>query len=351
LTSNDEKISLLVRTLALSLLHQFSKRQHLAHSRDATNVILSENDDNRDLLENLSRDSIKRRINLQWLIIDTSSTDWRHSYNHANSIKTFATIANETTHVKDAFEKRILDKKLDTFLTTFRFRILFENDLEKLRQRSIKFDNVEISRKKISHKRHHESFKKRSFFEQTEKIDRENSKIERRSEREVWSETKKKKSSFKSKNFFTSHLRFFHNSFSHSSFTVYNIFHSWKTIAFDEFQNESHKKLDLNFESIEVIIFTMNNARNKHFSHERRIISRMKEDIHNCEWQSWSSRCFLASNANTQRRLHLRWLNQKIHNQRKFEESSEQFTRKRNSIKKCLSNLMNSLSNYWDNNF
>jgi hypothetical protein len=65
LTSNDEKILLFVRTLALSLLHQFSKKQHLAHSRDATSVILSEDDDNRDLLENLSRDDIKRRINLQ----------------------------------------------------------------------------------------------------------------------------------------------------------------------------------------------------------------------------------------------------------------------------------------------
>jgi hypothetical protein len=65
LTSNDEEISLLVRTLALSLLHQFSKKQHLAHSRDATSVILSEGGDNRDLLENLSRDSIERRINLQ----------------------------------------------------------------------------------------------------------------------------------------------------------------------------------------------------------------------------------------------------------------------------------------------
>jgi hypothetical protein len=65
LTSNDEEIFFLVRTYALSLLHQFSKRQHLAHSRDATNVILSENDDNRDLLENLSRNDIQRRINLQ----------------------------------------------------------------------------------------------------------------------------------------------------------------------------------------------------------------------------------------------------------------------------------------------
>ncbi len=65
LTSNDEEISLLVQTLALSLLHQFSKKQHLAHSRDATSVILSEDDDNRDLLENLSRNDIKRRINLQ----------------------------------------------------------------------------------------------------------------------------------------------------------------------------------------------------------------------------------------------------------------------------------------------
>jgi hypothetical protein len=65
LTSNDEKISFLVRAFAFSLLHQFSKRQHLSQLRDATSVILSENDDNRDLLENLSRDSIKRRINLQ----------------------------------------------------------------------------------------------------------------------------------------------------------------------------------------------------------------------------------------------------------------------------------------------
>jgi hypothetical protein len=65
LTSNDEEISLLVRAFAFSLFHQFSKRQHFAHSRDATNVILSEDDDNRDLLENLSRDDIKRRNNLQ----------------------------------------------------------------------------------------------------------------------------------------------------------------------------------------------------------------------------------------------------------------------------------------------
>jgi hypothetical protein len=36
---------------------------------------LNEDDDNRDLLKNLSRDDIKRRINLQWLIIDTSSTN------------------------------------------------------------------------------------------------------------------------------------------------------------------------------------------------------------------------------------------------------------------------------------
>ncbi len=44
-------------------------------------------------------------------------------------------------------------------MTTFRFRILFENDFEKLRQRSIKLNNVEINRKRILHKRHHESFK------------------------------------------------------------------------------------------------------------------------------------------------------------------------------------------------
>jgi hypothetical protein len=79
-------------------------------------------------------------------------------------MKTFATIANDTTHVKNAFEKRILDQNLDTFLTTLRSRVLLENDLEKFRQRSIKLDNVEISRKRISHRRHHESFKNKRFF-------------------------------------------------------------------------------------------------------------------------------------------------------------------------------------------
>jgi hypothetical protein len=73
LTSNDEKFLLLIWSFAFSLFHQFSKKQHFAHSRDATNIILSENDDNRDLLENLSRNDIKRKINLQWLIIDTLS--------------------------------------------------------------------------------------------------------------------------------------------------------------------------------------------------------------------------------------------------------------------------------------
>jgi hypothetical protein len=54
-------------------------------------------------------------------------------------------------------------------------------------------------------------------------------------------------------------------------------------IAFDEFQKKSHKELDMNFESIEVIIFTISNTKNKHFSHERRMIFRMKEDIHSRE--------------------------------------------------------------------
>ncbi len=191
LTSNDEKIFLLVRMFAFSLFHQFSKRQHFAHSRDATNVILSEDNDNRDLLENLSRDDIKNKINLHWLIIDTSSTNQQHFYNHTNNIKTFATIADDTTHVENAFEKKVFNQKLDTFLTAFRFRVLLENDLKKLRQRLIKFDNVEISRRKILHKRHHENFKK-EIFEQTKKIDKENNKIEKRNERKVWSKTKKK---------------------------------------------------------------------------------------------------------------------------------------------------------------
>ncbi len=54
-------------------------------------------------------------------------------------------------------------------------------------------------------------------------------------------------------------------------------------IVFDEFQKKSHKELDLSFESIEMIIFTINNARNKHSLHEKRMISRMKKNIHNRE--------------------------------------------------------------------
>jgi hypothetical protein len=57
-------------------------------------------------------------------------------------------------------------------------------------------------------------------------------------------------------------------------------------IAFDEFQKKSHKEFDLNFESIEMIIFTINKTKNKHFSHERRMISRMKKNIHNRKCQS-----------------------------------------------------------------
>ncbi len=44
-------------------------------------------------------------------------------------------------------------------MTTFRFRVFVENDFKKLEQRTIKFNNVEINRKKISYKRHHENFK------------------------------------------------------------------------------------------------------------------------------------------------------------------------------------------------
>jgi hypothetical protein len=72
-------------------------------------------------------------------------------------------ITHETIHVKNTFESKILDQKLDTFLTTLRFRVLVENDLERLRQRTIKFDHVEINRKRISHRRHDESFKKEIF--------------------------------------------------------------------------------------------------------------------------------------------------------------------------------------------
>jgi hypothetical protein len=70
-----------------------------------------------------------------------------------------------------------------------------------------------------------------------------------------------KKQFSKSKNYFTFHLRLVYDSFSHSLIIVYSIFHSWKTIVFDEFQKESHKKFDSNFESIEVIHLTISDAK------------------------------------------------------------------------------------------
>jgi hypothetical protein len=51
---NDEKILFFIRTFAFSLFHQFSKKQHLVHSRDATSIILSKNDNDRNLRQNLS---------------------------------------------------------------------------------------------------------------------------------------------------------------------------------------------------------------------------------------------------------------------------------------------------------
>jgi hypothetical protein len=129
----------------------------------------------------LSRSDIERRINLQWSIIDTSSTDSRHFYRHARSIETLATITHDMTHVEDTLENRILDQKFDASLTTFRFRILVEDDLEKLRQETIKLDHVEISRERISHRWHDESFKKNFFFFEADKINREqNSKTKRK---------------------------------------------------------------------------------------------------------------------------------------------------------------------------
>jgi hypothetical protein len=74
---------------------------------------------------------------------------------------------------------------------------------------TIKLDNVEMNRRRISHRRHHESFKK-DFFEQT-KIDKDSSRMRRRSEREIWSKTKKKKTSFKLK-ILLHHLCFLHDS-------------------------------------------------------------------------------------------------------------------------------------------
>jgi hypothetical protein len=77
-------------------------------------------------------------------------------------------------------------------------------------------------------------------------------------------------------------------------------------IVFDEFQKTSFKEFDLNSESIEIIAFTIDNVKNNHFSHKKRMISRMKKNIHNREKQSSSSQCFLDLNANTQRRLHFK---------------------------------------------
>ncbi len=52
-------------------------------------------------------------------------------------------------------------------------------------------------------------------------------------------------------------------------------------IIFDEFQNKFHKELDLNFELIETIVFTINKSKNNHFSHEKRMISRIKKTFIN----------------------------------------------------------------------
>ncbi len=61
-------------------------------------------------------------------------------------------------------------------MTAFRFRILLENDFERFRQRLIRLDNVEISRKKISDRRHHENFKK-DFFRKQKKLTKRAAKL------------------------------------------------------------------------------------------------------------------------------------------------------------------------------
>jgi hypothetical protein len=48
----------------------------------------------------------------------------------------------------------------------------------------IKLDDVEINRKRTSHRGHYESFKK-IFLNRQKKIDRKNNKIEKGSEKEV----------------------------------------------------------------------------------------------------------------------------------------------------------------------
>ncbi len=56
--------------------------------------------------------------------------------------------------------------------------------------------------------------------------------------KQIKSVIKNKKKITEVENFFTFHLYFVYDSFSHSLFTIYNIFHSWKMIVFDEFQRK-----------------------------------------------------------------------------------------------------------------
>jgi hypothetical protein len=142
------------------------------------------------------------------------------------------------------------------------------------------------------------------------------------------------------------HLRFVYDSSSHSSIIVYNIFHSWKTIVFDEFQKESHKELDLDFESIEMIDFTDNNAKTSMSRMKNAIFLAWRKTFTVVNDKSSSSRCLFVSNAIMQKSLHRRWLNQST---QKLKNEAKKFIRKKNSIKKCFSHSMSSLFNYWDN--
>jgi hypothetical protein len=180
---------------------------------------------------------------------------------------------------------------------------------------------------------------------------RENNKIRRQSEREAWLKTKKKKSFFKLKThlclifvFFTTHFRIHH-----LRFTAFFIHERWS--------------FSMNFKKNHTKNSTWIPNRSKWSSSRsvmrRTSISRMKD-----AWFFAWKKTFTIVNDN--RHLHdvfssrmrtrnvIFFLNDWIKRfiiKEKFKESSEQFIRKRNSIKKCFSNSMNSLFNYWNNNF
>jgi hypothetical protein len=85
----------------------------------------------------------------------------------------------------------------------------------------------------------------------------------------------------------TSHFRLVYDLFLHSFNIIDNISHSWKTIVFDKFWWTRLKKFDLNFNSIEMIYFTIDNAKNEilhmksdHFSTWKKIFTEVNKERH-----------------------------------------------------------------------